>query len=236
MSFKTDNPKRVSFKIEINKEVYTSSLWGDPPQFALWLLSKDTNEIINVFATHRTAKNDWLGKASCPVSLPIWDYYNKNRDALKERKITGTVKIDAISGASIKIKDVVKNMFSSDNKYQLDIDGVSGATPKKTIETHVEMFDNDIYEVYFEINCSGDFNEYYQSKNLDMGEEDYYGNGQPSIIYKGLIDLSKMTVEHPKLFGRSDQYIGVNKVNVAVDSITTAKNLLDDIIIEIKRR
>jgi len=43
-----------------------------PPQFAIWLEDRETEEIQTVFVTYRTATGDFIGKAECPVSLPVW--------------------------------------------------------------------------------------------------------------------------------------------------------------------
>ena len=94
LSFKANKPKRLTFEIEINKEVYINSLWGDAPQLALWLTDKKNNETISLFATHRTAQNDWIGKASCPVALPIWTSHNLSYSMPTRPIIKGRIEVD----------------------------------------------------------------------------------------------------------------------------------------------
>jgi hypothetical protein len=231
-SFNTDSTQKVIFKIELDKEVYLNSLWGDAPQFALWLVNNNSKEVINICITNRTARNDWIGKASCPVSLPLWVSYNK-KNTVSKKEYKGMVNIDAVTGASLKMKDIL-NSFIRGNKYQLRIDGVSCATPKNRLQGFIEIPNGKVYTVYFEINCSGDFNDFYMSKNLDLGDEDFYGNGQPSILYKGLINIPKNIIEQPKLIGKSNQFYPSDLVIPSIDSITTAKNLIKKMIFELK--
>ena len=60
-----------------------------------------------------------------------------------------------------------------------DIDTVSTATPQGSVITAIDnklLVDGNTYHVYFEVNHSFDYNDYWTKDNSDV-------NGQPSLVY-----------------------------------------------------
>ena len=66
------------------------------------------------------------------------------------------------------------------------------------------------------------------------GEIDLFGNGQPSIVYKGELNTLKLSFDKPELAGRSNQYSVINKLSESLDSLTTAKKLVKEITVSCK--
>ncbi|OHB64700.1 MAG: hypothetical protein A2Y77_03800 [Planctomycetes bacterium RBG_13_62_9] len=60
----------------------------------------------------------------------------------------------------------------------------------------------------------------------EAGETDRYGNGQPSLIYRGHIDATAGATSRPELIGRMDQYLPIDEIETDLTGITTAKELL----------
>lgn len=88
----------IKFKLSINRNVYIYTNYGEPPQFAIWLENPDTSFYRTVWVTHRSGKNDWVGKIECKVALPYWDYrrqrVQQTQPPLKE--------MDGLTGATPK--------------------------------------------------------------------------------------------------------------------------------------
>lgn len=147
-----DNLFEVSFQVD--PEIYGLTDWAEPPQFALWLENHTTREIKTIFVTHRTAKDDWEGKASCPVALPFWVSKFK-QEYTRER------------GPSF--------MHPVPDAY-------TGATPKSDFNQKFGISDGD-WHCYLEVNVSGDYNDLYKRYFPEEWVHDY-GNGQPSIVYR----------------------------------------------------
>lgn len=85
----------LEFDVVQDEDMILFSTFGEPPQFAFWLEDPETGKRRTVFATHRTAANDWLGKSDCPDSLPLWS-------SLFKTKTAAELGVDTISGATPK--------------------------------------------------------------------------------------------------------------------------------------
>jgi hypothetical protein len=191
---------RMVFHLELNSRVYEDSTWGDPPQIAIWLQSETDKSIRTVMVTYRTGACDWLGKVECSVALPYWvSFYNKQ---------TGT-----------------KGPPTWDNPAP---EAITCATPKATLITDTEAVRGSRWKYFIEINVSGDFNPDFPSLSKD-GISDRYGNGQPSLVYQGLIEATEGAASKPELLGRTDQYEPIDYIISNVEKITTAKNLLKEV-------
>lgn len=147
-----DNRFEVSFQVD--QDIYGMTDWAEPPQFALWLENQTSGEIKTIFVTHRTAKDDWEGKASCPVALPFWVSKYK-QEYTRER---GPSFVDPVP------------------------DAYTGATPKNGFNQKFGLPDGE-WHCYLEVNVSGDYNDVYKRDFPEEWVHDY-GNGQPSIVYK----------------------------------------------------
>jgi len=198
-----DDPSadRVIFNITVDQKVYEdSSNFGEPPQIAIWLENPETSKIKTVWVSYRSGSGDWVGKVECPVALPYW-YSRFN----KEMNTSGPPSFQNPAPVA-----------------------VTGATPKTDLKVKCSMPSRGIWEYFIEVNVSADFNRTFSSET-SQGVPDQHGNGQPSLIYKGLIDAANAKITEPELIGRTDQYYPTDKINPDLQSITTAKNLIKSI-------
>ena len=115
------------------------------------------------------------------------------------------------------------------NFFERIIDAVTGATIKEgKLQTTANVLPDKILRYYIEVNVSGDYSEHYPYWS-DSGIPDTEGNGQPSIVYSGLIDLKKKGIEQPLLIGHTNQFSAGPHLYNTTESITTAKDLLDNL-------
>ena len=190
----------LSFFLEIDRNVYDETVYGSPPQFAIWLESPDGKKIRTVWVTRRTGKGDWEGALERLTSLPYW--------VMRYNKEMGT------KGAPTYAKPVA--------------DAITGPTPKKEFRTFVRVPEGSRWKVFVEVNASGDFDFAYP-RALPNGTPDPDGNGQPSIVYSGEIDAEPGKCLKPKLIGRTEQFDVPERLNPEIKSITAAADLLPTI-------
>jgi hypothetical protein len=202
LSCRWDKPKTatIHFHLELNRDVYMDTLYGEPPQIAIWIENPQTGEIRNVWVTYRSGKNEWVGKVSCDVCLPYWQSRLEKAKARTE-KPNPADKLDAVTAATPK-----------DDSINASITVPSGSR----------------WMYYIEVNVSGDFNEAFPMRH-PQGYPDMAGNGQPSLIYKGEITAEKNNEDSPELAGRTDQWQPVDHIIKEIEGITTAKNLLGEL-------
>ncbi len=193
---------KLSFTMNVDREIYTYTDFGEPPQLAAWLENPDHEQVKTVWVSHRTGKNQWKGKVICPVSLPYWESRHKHEE----------------------------NSFRERSRIRRLIDALTGATPKGgefTVSTHVPP--GSRWEYYIEVNLSGDYNRDFPFW-MEDGTPDPESNGQPSIIYRGIIEADSGFVNLPELAGRSHQLFPVDTLITDVSLITTAKKIFSSII------
>ena len=108
------------------------------------------------------------------------------------------------------------------------IDAITGATPKQDIMVKANVPPGSKWNYYIEVNVSGDFNVSFPS-TLENGTPDPQGNGQPSLIYQGQIEVIDGASDVPKLIGRTAQWQPIDYIIADLEDITTAKNLFSKI-------
>lgn len=188
----------VEFSFLVNRSNWEYTLFGEPPQLAVWLEQPGSNNIQTVWVSHRTGKNQWKGKVECPTSLPYW----KSRNVLEQ--------------SGFKERTLIQRL----------VDALTGATPKEDFNTTVQLPPGSRWTYYIEANVSGDFNPAFPMMS-EEGYPDDDGNGQPSLIYKGTIWTFPDYVSTPALLGRTDQYFAVDSIIQDLSGITTAREMFD---------
>jgi len=190
----------VAFQIDLNEPVYRATMYGNPPQMAIWLQNQSDHSIRTVMVTYRMGAGDWKGKTTCGVALPYWiGFYNRQ---------TGT------SGPPTREHPAP--------------DAVTYATPKERLIVHTSVPEGSHWNYFIEVNVSGDFNTNFPKQSKD-GRTDRAGNGQPSLVYGGTIEAVNGAVSQPVALGRTDQYEPVMTLMENTEGITTALKLLKTI-------
>lgn len=185
------------FQIELNRQVYENSAWGDPPQMAVWLQDDTGRRIRTVAVTHRTGAGDWEGKVECAVALPNWvAFYNRETGA--------------------------QGPPTWDHPAP---DAITCATPRAKLNATVRVPRDTRWTYFVEVNVSGDYSVHFPRMSRD-GRSDRYGNGQPSIVYRGSIEAVEGATSEPELWGRTDQHTPLDTVSRDLREITTARGLL----------
>jgi hypothetical protein len=194
------------FEVELNQRVYEDSTWGDPPQLAIWLVNEADQSVRTVAVTHRTGACDWEGKVECAIALPYWvGFYNR------ETGMAGPPTWDHPAA-----------------------EAVTCATPRAILNATGQVGRGGRWEYYVEVNVSGDFSVQFPSLT-DEGHSDRYGNGQPSLVYRGSIEAVEGAQSKPVLVGRTDQHEPVSGLSEDLAEITTARELLKRIHVSCKR-
>jgi hypothetical protein len=200
---KTDiNPQPVTllFTIQQDQHIYDQSIYGEPPQFSIWLKDPESGKVKTVFVTRKTGTGDFEGKSHVPVALPAW--------VPVFQKETG--RTDTPSP-----------------RHPVDI--ASGATPKEGIfsrEVSVPLGSEWLY--FIEVNVAGDYNATFPSYTAS-GIPDPHGNGQPSIIYRGKIKALPGKESIPELIGRTEQMYMESTINPDLEGIESAKEVFSEI-------
>lgn len=149
-----------------------------------------------------------------------------------------TSKIVKQNWSEIKRKEALPYWNYKRSNNSIDTDAVSSATPKSSSSIKTKTNEKQgKYVICAEVNMSTDFNEYYK-KDAVIGKDNYSGgasgSGQPSIIYTAVVDLSlKNGVYELKPIGHSSYYGSDAKLYKDMYKLTTAKNILKSIIIDV---
>jgi len=185
------------FSIHQNRQIYEASIYGEPPQFAIWLQDPHSGTVKTVFVTYRTGHGDFEGKSEVPVALPAW--------------------ISAFH------KETGRSDLPTPRK-PVDI-AVSGATEKAAdISKKVSVPEGSTWNYYIEVNVAGDFNPAFPSYQ-DNGALDPHGNGQPSLVYQGTIKAVQGQSSSPQLVGRTEQMYISKTISPDLSGVDTAKEL-----------
>lgn len=114
-------------------------------------------------------------------------------------------------------------------------DAISGATPQNNFVLITKTSDknNRVFDVYFEINQTWDWNEYW-TNNKFPGDAEYKTSCQPALVYNARVDTGKLNSEIPlKLIGRSHYNGADGKIYSDLETITTALQITSSISIKV---
>lgn len=106
------------------------------------------------------------------------------------------------------------------------VDAVTSATPKGGIVFTAEIGDAE-YVIKAEFNTSFDYNDFYTKKNSGV-------NGQPSVVYEAKIPAGEVSNGEIRLSlaGTGSEKGGDGKIYEDVSNLTTAKNIVEKIIVK----
>lgn len=203
---------RIMHTLRITKE----------PQLAIWLEDMNGKFQATVFVTRRTAFQDWRAmpfekkeNIKRPFSLPVWT--NKHVTA-------GVHPIETCSACH----DVQKSKDKTKWNKQI-LDAFTGATPKENFIREWKIppgLKQGQYVVCVEVNQSFDYNDKYK-KGLPESDVNFSGvSGQPSYIYKGVIDFTFAGTIILKPFGHGEPSGKNGEISENFDGITTAAEII----------
>jgi mono/diheme cytochrome c family protein len=201
------------------------------PQMAFWLEDASGAYVATIFATRRTAVQDWragFGEKreliKRPSSLPVWARKHAERG----------VEPKSLCGAC-------HGLHKRPKKDATDpaLAAMTGATPKSGFAREWTLLPGikpGRYVVRAEINHSKDFNAAYPG-NAGEGEAIWsggsMGSGQPSLVYEGTIviggDPSSATLER---IGHGHPSGASGEVFRGLESLTTALEIVESIRVE----
>jgi len=185
----------------------------NPPQIAIWMEDMDGNYLTTIYVTHKIATQSWTasGGNRRKESLPHWCY---KRGIMADDGLYLPTKKKPIT------------------------DAISGATPSGSFDVKLNPRDLKKFVIKAEINHSTDFNDHFP-KSAKETDTNYsggkMGSGQPAVIYAAEIDLTSGENQfEATLIGHSSADGSDGEINPDLSKLTTARNIVKQIIIEIQ--
>jgi len=190
----------------------------NPPQIAIWLEDMDNHYLETLYVTKRSATQNWRrapGDKEQTIrrdeALPVWSHRR-----------------------GIKAED---GSYMPDRLHPLP-DAVTSATPKHdfVLQTKSTYLTNKVV-LFVELNSSCDFNEFY-TKDASVDSKFYsggaWGSGQPSLIYKAVLDPASKEPQNLVLVGHGHPAGKDGTIDPDVSTITTALDIVHSISVEIQ--
>jgi hypothetical protein len=179
------------------------------PQIAVWIERPNGEYVETLFVSRKAATGSFKwgknGFARRPESLPVWSHK--------------------------------RNIKSADGLYMPERDNpladvVTSATPLTSFTVNSKYEHDESLNLMVETNKSFDYNDYYNKQNLsDNSAYKKSPNGQPSVVYKATLDLSKHNVILAELIGHGHMTGQDGLINPDLSNVTTAKEMFQGIII-----
>jgi hypothetical protein len=185
---------------EVDEALWSKTEWAEPPQVAIWLENEETGAIRTLFVSYRTAKDEWVGQSVVPASLPYWVSRYREGAGRDEGPTRGNPLPDA----------------------------VTGPTPKGSFSHAFDVPDGS-WDLYLEVNVSGDYNRHYVRVERNGVLADF-GAGQPSLVYRAL-GINAVDRVTPVLLGMTT-LPGTEGTLVQPRHITSADRLLRSILLK----
>lgn len=192
------------------------------PMFALWIEDVNGNYIQSVYVSESIGtsifdyKKGKKGKHIIrrPSGLPVWGHKRNIR---------------AEDGLMIPLGN------------EPDLDGYTGATPLEDfiIESNFNINKDSIINMFFEVNQSYDWNEYYSEDRFP--QDSIYTisgqSGQPSLVFKSTINLLNIDVKSAFIMtpiGHGHHSGEDGKLYTDLSKITSAHNIVQRVILTLK--
>lgn len=185
------------------------------PLMAIWIEDMQGNFVQTLFVAESIGKGvfkhgdsstgKWLpGEIRRPAALPVWSHRR------------GIMAEDGLF------------LPTSSNPVA---DAYTGPTPPGSfiLETRLEEFVPDQFLVFFEINQTWDWNEFW-TNNKYPGNDEYKTSCQPALVYKAVVNLNAEKKEYNlRLIGHS-HYAGEDgQIYEDVSTFTTARRISEEI-------
>lgn len=217
------------------------------PQYAIWLETMDGKFIQPLYVTQKLAHNQFINKVTLRNQQQVFtsdvsDYDDQAWDktfAYESSPETASQRARPESLPVFLHQIASQQALDEKTKMPKDIDGYSGATMLENflLSSRADKSLPDKYKIRFEINQSFDFNTYYSSDRFP-DDAIYSGNGysaQPSVIYEATIDTQSPQQYYPMtLIGHGHHSGKDGHVDSDMSKLTTAKELVDRIIVEVR--
>lgn len=199
--------------------------------------------LLFAFLSPASGQNKATLQFSLNLDVKIYDYSDYGEPPQiaiwLEHKITGRVRTVFVTRRTAQNEwkgkihcPVSLPYWQSRNKNTLLPDGVSGATPKNRLTCTIDVTKGSEWNYFIEVNISGDYNAAFPAMT-DSGTPDSQGNGQPSLIYKGMITALPGQMDSPRLTGRTMQMLAADRINMDLLGITNARQVLSSISVKV---
>lgn len=120
---------KLEMKITFLRNISSSTIYGEPPQLAVWIVEQSSNITKTIYVTRRTALNKWVGKLYCKVSLPYWEVSTGMREKSKSLRKNN---LDALTSATSPADQLIIESILDTGK---------------------------VWNYFIEVNLSGDYNK-----------------------------------------------------------------------------
>lgn len=230
------------FTIEFRKGPFF--MW---PQYAIWLETMDGQFIQPLYVTSKLAGNNFANKVTRKDPQRVFTdnpfATGEDENEIFEYQWDAASKDERARPESLPVFLHALGVRSAAGAIALGalmpkLDGYAGATMTDNFLLTTTALGElpDQYRIRFEINQSFDFNEYYSSDRFP-DDEIYSGNGysaQPSVIYEAVVDRTdKQPLYLLKLVGHGHHSGKDGEINPDTSKLTTARQLVDRIIVEL---
>lgn len=189
---------------------------SNPPQFVVWTEDEHAQFLETLWCTKRSAGGNWRSAPSDP---------DKKNGIFRESALPYWSHKRGISTDGLHYMPDKSNPLS---------DAVTGATPAKGGDFKLRATKaSKIIFVYFEVNHSTDWNEFF-TVDARSGDENYsggkYGSGQPSLVYRCAVHTDKIRNEYTfELIGHGSPDGNNGELYTNLENITTAKNIVESV-------
>ncbi|MCG8697696.1 MAG: hypothetical protein MI922_06545 [Bacteroidales bacterium] len=193
---------------------FTKGEQHNHPLMVIWAEDTSGNYLSTLYIAKSIAKGTfehgdkstgkWMpGEIRRPAALPVWAHKR-----------------------GVKEKD---NLYIPTPKTAMP-DAVTGATPPGSFILHTRIPINypDVFNVFFEINQTWDWNEYWNNSKYPDDEE-YKASCQPALVYSAKVQSSIEDEVDFSLIGHSSHNGSNGVLYTDVSTITTAKDITGSI-------